>query len=177
MKSSLMAMLAASLMFAQAPAPRTPEELKTALSLTDSQITRLQQVQQERIAANRTTFEQIHTKQKALDTALAQVAPDATTLGGLLLDIKALRTQIQASDDRYQQQALDVLSTDQRTKLKALEDAAKLEPAIRQAISLNLLDPPARPEGGPGMPRLAPGPGLPGFGDPGMMMMRMRAPR
>ncbi|HYZ84546.1 MAG TPA: periplasmic heavy metal sensor [Bryobacteraceae bacterium] len=176
----LLATLVASVTFGQTTTtpnaqPRTPEELKAALGLSDSQITSLQGLQEQKATANRTTFETIRARQQTLETTLAQTNPDPTALGQLLVEIKTLRAQIQANDDRFRQQALALLTADQRTKLAPLESASKLQAAVGQAIAYGLLDAPARPQGvgigigGPGS-RFG-GPGAPGFG-PRMMFPR-----
>ena len=74
--------------------------------------------------------------------------------------IKPHLTQSAYSD--YVQDCL-FLSADQKTKLKVLEDAEKLRPAIGQAHALELLAPPANAAGprGPG----AGGPGPRHFGN------------
>ena len=46
-------------------------------------------------------------------------------------------------------QARNVLTTDQKTKLKTLEDASKLQDAACEAIFLNLIAPPANTATGP----------------------------
>src|SRR5512140_1091929 len=146
--------------------PPAVSALKEALNRTDGQLTQRRQVQQNRIQANRQLQEQIAERQQTLAQTLRQSAPDAVTVGNLLLDANKLRKQIQGNDETYRGTAANVLTADQKKKLQDLENALKLRPAIEQALALGLLAPPA--DAGPGF-------GPMGFGSrrpPGGEMMR-----
>jgi hypothetical protein len=163
MKRTLMLAAAlAAAAFAQPGAPAAPSftEVKTYLSLTDSQITALQAVQRQLQTSIATLQQQIETKQADLQNRLSAGATDAAGAGRLLLDIQALRKQVDTAAGSFRDQAKNLLTADQKTKLKALEDASRLQPAIRQATGLLLLAP-ASPE-----PRMG-GFGGRGFGGPG----------
>jgi len=123
------------------PAPPT-DTLKTYLSLTDAQVTALQQLRKQERQDLSATFQDLGAKQRALRDALTS-SKDAATIGQLQLDIESLRKKIQDTHTSYQAQAVNSLSGDQKTKLQALQAAAALLPAIRQAGALNLLTPPA----------------------------------
>ncbi len=126
-------------------------ELKAVLGLTDTQVQQLIQIQSDRIAGNRSVLTQIATKEATLRDTLKAGGASAATVGQLVLDIEALRKQVKESDANLSNTARAVLSASQLTQLKGLEDAAKLEPAIRQAIGLNLMTGPAPIAGrGPG---------------------------
>lgn len=155
-------MLAASAaVFAQGHGTTQPriDEVKAALVLTDPQVQALEKIQQQERDALATIRTGIDTKQQALSDLLQKGSTDANALGRLLVDIQALRTQLTQSQTPYRDQARNVLTADQKTKLKTLEDAAKLQDAIRQATFLNLIAPPANAVGSPQGPR--------GFGGPG----------
>ena len=146
--------------------PPAVNAVKEALNLTDGQLTQLRQVQQNRIQANRQLMDQIAERQRTLAQTLLQTAPDAATVGNLLLDANKLRKQIQTNDETYRGMAANVLTADQKKKLQDLDNALKLRPAIEQAMALGLLAPPA--DQGPGV-------GPMGFGSrrpPGGEMMR-----
>jgi Spy/CpxP family protein refolding chaperone len=146
--------------------PPAVNAVKDALNLTDGQLTQLRQVQQNRIQANRQLQDQIAERQRTLAQTLLQPAPDAATVGNLLLDANKLRKQIQANNETYRGTAANVLTADQKKKLQDLENALKLRTAIEQAMGLGLLTPPA--DAGPGAGPL-------GFGSrrpPGGEMMR-----
>lgn len=200
MKRTLLVLfLAGCTMFAQAPAPGAPpapavdpieayladlsleliadsmpappvDQIKAYLALTDAQIQALEAIRTAESDQLATYSEQIQRKQMALQQALQQ-GSNAATVGQLLLDIEALRKQMDGPRTQFHSQAVNTLTAEQKSKLKILEDAAKLLPAIEQAIGLYLLTP---PEGaaGPG-----PGPaGWPGMG-PAAFGLRRDAPR
>ena len=96
-------------------------------------------------ASLRTT---IHDKHTALQTLLTNGSTDANAIGKAMIEIRDLQKQITAAQSKIQEQALSFLTADQKSKLKALEDAEKLRPAIGQAHALHLLAPPAN--AGPG---------------------------
>jgi len=140
------------------PTPRTPptDQVKTYLSLTDQQVQQLQQLITSERQANQARQQEIQTKQTQLQQLLTDNSNDAAALGRLLIDIQAVRRQMETTHTNFQNQAVALLNDAQKAKLKALDDASKLAPTIGQAVSLNLLTP-ARP----------PNAGIPGFGGPG----------
>ncbi|MDX2150644.1 MAG: periplasmic heavy metal sensor [Bryobacteraceae bacterium] len=171
-KSVLITLLAATLAFAQGPrgprmmapmggpppgmpgmpgmGPGAPmgasfDSLKAYLTLTDAQVTALQNLQTQNRDANRSTHEQIAAQQKALNDALKAGSQDAAALGKLLLQIHALRKQIGDRMDGLQAQARSQLTSAQVVKLKALEEAMALRDEIDQAMRLSLLTPPEPP--------------------------------
>lgn len=127
-------------------------ELKTYLALTDQQLQQLQQLIRSRAEAIRPLHEQIRQKQQTLDQQLASGSASATALGQLLLDIQNLRKQVESTHATFHTQALNVLNEAQRGKLNGLQEAARLQPAIQQGVTLSLLDPPVnRTPMGPGI--------------------------
>lgn len=137
------------------------DELKAYLNLTDSQIQSIQQAQQKAMESQRSVLEQVQSKQQALHDLLDKGTSDAAAVGKLMLDIRAFQKQIEQARTATHTQLLGFLTADQKTKLAALEQAAKLWPLIQQGGMLGLLEPPA------------PGPGFPG--GPGTMgPMRQR---
>lgn len=147
------------------PLPPSHDQLKQALGLSDDQVTQLVDLRKQEREALRPVFAQMRDKRKAVQDAMQAGGTDAAALGNLLIEMQNLRKQVRDSNLQYRDKALGVLNADQKAKLKALEEAEKLAPAIRQGVGLNLLAPPERPEGmgfGEG------GPGGPGFGRPPM---------
>lgn len=157
--------------------PPSPDALKTALGLTDTQVTSLVQLQTQKRAQIQPIRQQIGDKQRAIRDALAKDNPDATAIAALLVQVTTLERQAKAIASGYATQALAILTAEQKTKLKDLEKALSLEIAARQAVGLDLLTPPAPPAGqGPaGMG----GPGPNGIGRPGTGQgpMAARPPR
>ena len=146
----------AGMLAAQAPVPPGVDALKSYLNLQDAQIQALQQLRQQEIQATQALFAELASKQQSLREQLDRGSTDAAALGKLLLDIEALRKRLVQSHETFRTQALGVLTAEQKTKLAALEEARKLQPAIRQAEALGLL---AAPD-----PGVLPGPGMRGFG-------------
>lgn len=130
------------------PAAPRFDELKAYLNLTDSQVQSIQQAQQKAMESQRTAFEQIRTKHEAVRDMLDKGTSDAAAVGKLMLEIHALRKQAEQARATIRTQLVGFLTTEQKTKLAALEQAAKLQPAIQQAILLGLLTPPEPLAGG-----------------------------
>ncbi len=148
-----------SALFAQGPqAPQQPQgpppiaEVKAFLQLSDPQIQQLRDLIGSMADTNRTRNQEIAHKQQQLNDMLQQGSTDANALGRLLIDIQTLRKQAGSTAENFRIQAVALLADAQKTRLKQLEDAAKLAPAIQQAIFLNLLAPPAQPPQGPPAP-------------------------
>lgn len=137
-------------------------EIKAYLNLSDTQITSINNAVRAAADANQALRNTIREKHIALQTLLNNGSTDANAIGKAMIEIRDLQKQITAAQAKIQEQALSFLTADQKTKLKALEDAEKLRPAIGQAHALHLLAPPAN--AGPG-PMNGPGPrGFGGFG-------------
>jgi len=165
----LMANAVMGMAFAQGQPPQPSfTELKAYLGLTDSQIQTIQQTRQTVLQANAALRDQAAAKQDALRKLLDAGSTDAAAIGRLVLESEALHKQIRTSMTALQTQLVNALTADQKTKLKALEDAAKLAPSIQQANMLGLLQPPAD--------RGAIGPGVRGAGGPGFGSRGGRAP-
>jgi Spy/CpxP family protein refolding chaperone len=152
--------LAATAMFAQGPggfrahsmsAPPKTAEVQSYLNLTDAQISTLQQLRQSEMEALKPIFQQIGPLHDSLRAQSQGSGADPTAVGKLVLSIQSLEQQAAPIRSSYQQQALGVLTADQKTKLAALESAAALMPAIHEAAGLNLLTPPKGSEGPGGL--------------------------
>ena len=120
------------------PAPNTA--LMQYLGLSDGQMQALQDVQKNRNAANQAIYKQMGDKQTAINSLIASGSNDALQVGQLTLDINNLRKQLLTSGAPFRDQALAVLTPDQKNKLTGLTNALQLQPAAYQAINLNLID-------------------------------------
>lgn len=123
--------------------------LKAYLGLSDAQVQSLQQVGQSARDSSKASMQQLMQKEQQLQTALQQGNTDAAALGQMLIDIQALRRSTNQSRTTLQSEAANVLNADQKAKLKTLEDAAKLQPSVREAMALHLITP-TPGAGGPG---------------------------
>lgn len=125
-------------------APQAPsfDEIKAYLSLTDAQITAMQAGRQSVMEGLKSVHDQIQAKSEALRTLLDNGTTDASAVGKAVLEIETLRKQVESTLKSAQAQLVSALTADQKTKLAALEAAARLQPAIAQAGQLGLLAPP-----------------------------------
>ena len=125
------------------------EELKQHLGLSDAQLENLNDIQTAKYQAEAALWEQLRQKQQALEALLQQNTSDAARVGALMIEINTLRKQLPIPGGPYRQQALNVLTQEQKAKLDALSSALRLIAPASQAVGLNLIDP------------LTPNPGLP----------------
>ena len=150
MRTFCLVLFSAVGLFAQVPVnsqvPRYQpnyEALKSVVNLTDEQIAQLRKFQQDRMTAAQALYQQIGQKQNVLNQMLEAGSSDATTLGNLMIDISILRKQTSPGNSAsIHEQALGVLTDDQKSKLQGLQDSLKLREAGDQALSLNLLEMP-----------------------------------
>lgn len=121
------------------PGPQALTELKTALNLTDDQVAQLRQLQEDRMQASRQNWDQVAQKQRELNDLLNSGTADATAVGNMTLEIRALQKQAPPDEQTYRDKALAVLNPAQKMKLQLLEQALQLRPAVDEALSVNLL--------------------------------------
>jgi Spy/CpxP family protein refolding chaperone len=118
------------------------EELKGFLNLSDSQVDQLRTMRRDQIQSARPDAELMRSKAQELRTLMQSQSPDPAKVGALTLELKQLREKMAASRDALSDKAAGILNAEQKTKLKDLEAAAKLGPAVRQAIGIGLIDAP-----------------------------------
>ena len=142
----LMAGMAAAQQGPNAPDPnRLPDEpraLKAYLGLTDDQLLQMRKAGEEsHQSANqkvRAMQPQLEQKRMAIQQLLGGKNPDPTVLGKAVLELRTIEKQISEIHDGARLGALAVLTPEQRTKFKAIEDAALLPEATRDAIRMGL---------------------------------------
>jgi len=139
------ALLGAQIVTPLPPIPAPNSALIQYLGLSDAQVQALQDVQKSRNAANQAIYKQIGDKQMAINNLIASGSTDALQIGQLTIDINNLRKQLQTSGAPFHDQALAVLTPDQKNKLTGLTNALQLQPAAYQAINLNLIEQPNPP--------------------------------
>ena len=139
----LLPLLAGAFLFAQDPSANPqPPYLKVFLNLSDSQIQALVQLQQQKGQALQPVVQQTAQTQQKLQQILAEPNPDPATVGQLVIATASLRQQVQQIAGSFQQQASNLLQSDQRTKLPPLQLSLELQFAAQQAVSLGLLNAP-----------------------------------
>lgn len=84
----------------------------------------------------------LESKQKALRMQLASDRADALAAGKALLELEVAKHRSQRTSDEIRNEALALLSPEQREKLRVLEQAAKLHSLTRQAMGMFLIPPP-----------------------------------
>ena len=127
-------------------APPTPIDapdpfaaLKQFLSLTNDQYSKLLGVTAQ---YNRLTFqkqERISDVNLEIDQETAKPNLDAMALGVRYLELEVICRELRAAAASIPASSLAILTDAQKAKLKQLEDALKLNPAISQAQGLGLL--------------------------------------
>lgn len=143
MISRFLLTLLAGVLFAQDPtASPQPPDLKNFLNLSDAQIQSLVQLQQQKGQTLQPVVQQMMQTQMKLQQILTSPNPDAATVGQLVIAMNALGGQVQQIAGNFQQQAVNVLQPDQKTKLPPLQLALELHPIALQAASLGLLNTP-----------------------------------
>src|SRR3984893_5641484 len=139
----LLSFLAGAVLFAQdRSANPQPPDLKVFLNLSDSQIQGLVQLQQQKGQALQPVAQQAAQTQQKIQQILASPNPDPATVGQLVIAIATLGQQVQQVAGSFQQQASNLLQSDQKTKLPPLRLALEVHPAALQAVSLGLLNAP-----------------------------------
>ena len=122
--------------------PDEPRALKAYLGLTDDQLMQMRKAGEEaHQSANekvRAMQPQLEQKRMTVQQLLGGKNPDPTTLGKAVLELRAIEKQIGEVHDSARKSALAVLTPEQRTKFKSIEDAALLPEATRDAIRMGL---------------------------------------
>lgn len=125
---------------AQPPVP--PPDLKAVLNLSDSQVQSLTTLQQQKMQALEPLVQQLAQDQQKLGQ-LIDSNPDPASIVSLVLEIAKLSKQTQQVAGGFQQQALNVLQDDQKSKVSTLADVLRLQQAAHQAAAIGLVNPPA----------------------------------
>jgi Spy/CpxP family protein refolding chaperone len=135
--------------FAQGPPPEGGA-LKAYLNLTDAQVEQMRKAgDQSRKQADekvKALQPQLEQKRAAVRDLMAKGSSDATAVGKAVLEVQAIEKQIRKARESARTSQLAVLTPEQRTKFKAIEDAALLPQATREAMRMGLA-------GAPGMGR------------------------
>lgn len=129
------------------------EALKTYLGLSDTQVAGLRQARTDAREQSKPTMQANAQKARDLRAEMSKANPDSNTVGRLMTEMKQSRDQGLASQSQVRDKSLAILTEAQKAKLKALEDAASLQDAVREARASGLIGTPAS-TGGPGTPMM-----------------------
>ncbi len=144
-------------MFAGQPGPRPfaamqPPDyraLKEYLNLSDTQIRDMEQAREKALREagdkEKSLRPEIEQKHLALANLLDTANPDPAAVGRAMLEVHGLEKQIRQAREAVRTSELNVLTPEQRTKFKAVQDAANLPEAARDARRLGLVGPPPPP--------------------------------
>jgi Spy/CpxP family protein refolding chaperone len=146
----IVGILGAGLVFAQPGGRREgrggADALKQTLNLTDAQVQQIREITRQQMEGVKPIAQQMREKGAALREEMKKGSPDQAKVGQLSVDLKDLREQLKSKRAARGDSISAVLTPEQRDKLKTLEEAAKLGPAVRQAAALGLIDPQLTPE-------------------------------
>ena len=146
MKSNLLtltlslAILFTGSVFADKPNDQPPpvRVLKIALDLSDQQVADLRDLIQARALEVRGVNGEIQEVQADLEELLKSDAPDPAEVGGLVLDILALKQEIGQGHEAYQQSFRDILTPEQVERLGHINRIALADRAGKVLHKLRL---------------------------------------
>jgi hypothetical protein len=153
LRSLLLPVFTAAVALAQPPV----NELKSFLNLTDAQVASIQDANRSALQATRDLADKLRTNRQNLRSLSSQANPDSAAVGRLVIEGQSYAKQIAEGRAKARQTVLTLLSAEQKTKLKTLEEAMQLQGEIRAAQRLNLIGGASEGPEGPG------GPGGPGM--------------
>ena len=130
--------------------------LREYLDLSDSQIRRMEQAREkarrDADEKEKTLRPQIEEKRMAMEDLLDKPDADATAVGRAMIEIRGMERQIRQAREAARTAELNILTAEQKAKFKAIQDAANLPEAARQAQLIGLVPGPAQPAAGPRPP-------------------------
>lgn len=115
-------------------------QVKQYLGLTDPQIQSLESILRAFSQAQQDGWNQVAEKNRTLYQLLDSGTGSAAQIGQLMLDIRKIEKQFPALQEPYRQQAVNVLSADQKTKLAKLNESLQLQQTASEAAQLLLLE-------------------------------------
>ena len=127
----------------QAPSPPIPydpfAQVKQFLGLTADQSSKLDSIQTQYQLLAQNKLARVGQVNQEIDQETAKPSLDAAALGVRYLELEVICREMQSAAAGIPVSSLAVLTDPQKIKLKQLEDASKLSPAISQAQTLGLL--------------------------------------
>jgi Spy/CpxP family protein refolding chaperone len=105
---------------------RNPRALARFLKLTPAQIETAKQLGQTLHNTTKPLYDQIEPLEDQLHSQLDAASPDACAVGNTVVQIDALRDQIRAAREDFDEAFSAILTPEQLAKYEALKDAAKI---------------------------------------------------
>ena len=115
------------------------DTLQRTLNLNSSQVTSVRQLAQSRREALRSIRQEAQPKFQQLMTLLHQPNPDATAVGRVVIELKAVHEQARAKQNEYEKQLTSLLNPTQQQIVNNLRNQAQTYRALR---SIGLLGAP-----------------------------------
>ncbi len=129
------------------------EALKSYLGLSDTQVASLRQARTDAFDQAKPNMKDAAQKARDLRAEMNKANPDPNTVGRLMTEMKQMREQGRSTQTQVRDKSISVLTEPQKAKLKALEEAAALQDAVREARMSGLLNAPEAVEAGAPMMR------------------------
>jgi hypothetical protein len=120
--------------FPPMPFPALDEAIanvQKALNLSETQVTALKALLNQRNESSKTAFLELAEKQKALHAILGQQNPAAIDIGNAYLAVHAAQNSLNALEQKFQTDFRALLSADQRTTLQNLQNASNQIESLR----------------------------------------------
>ena len=122
--------------------PPPLEALKSELGLSDEQVQKLQKLHAEHQEKMQASMKQLQEGHKAIFEQLQKDDPDGAAIAAAAKSVNAIRKQQPLAMKELHTQAEAVLTDEQKTKLKGLEEKFRQRAAVNEAGAVGL--------GGPG---------------------------
>jgi Spy/CpxP family protein refolding chaperone len=91
--------------------------MKEYLGLTEQQVTDVEALREKHRAASEPILQELKAKREALRTALGSAEPNATTVGQMVIAVRALGNQLRALNEGLRADTLALLTPEQKDKL------------------------------------------------------------
>lgn len=120
------------------------QTLKQALDLSDEQVSRINELRRANSGAVREIFETARENGGKLREEMRKENPDAAVVGRLMVETQSAGKNARAKRDELREQAREVLTEEQASKLDAMEDDPASRRAVWQARAMGLLAAPGQ---------------------------------
>jgi predicted DNA-binding protein (UPF0251 family) len=143
MKIAILSLVAAAAALGQSPRPIAlfPPELKAYLGLTDAQTEAISRANSDYVEYGAQKSARMIQVQQEIAAETAKEVLDPGALGVRYAELEAIRRDLADQLQRTREKATAQLTEAQKTKLRTLDEARKLQGVIREAECTNLLAP------------------------------------
>ena len=145
MKKAVLAvalMFLPSLAYPQSQVPSAPDVVSVFLGFSDAQRAGFEQLLQTFQSDVANVLQQLKQKQAMLELLLNSGEPDPSTIGNVVLQVRAIQSQMNVLIQSYHDGFISLLTDDQKQKVQAVVQALQLLPAVQAFVGVQLLHPP-----------------------------------